>query len=119
MNCTLGITPAGHPRIVEDQSGTAEFLTLDREGLENAFRQSSAAGLLLLASREFSSNLPPELVFWRTFARQFFQSIYRLGEEGVEQWRSVAAPPVAARCIGQIKYEVSKLRRTGSRNAAG
>ncbi len=95
MSFTLGITPGGQLRIVEDQSGSAEILTLNRAGLEKAFRTSSAAGLLLLASREFAGNLPPELVFWRTFTRQFFQSICRLGEEGFEQWRSVAAPPPA------------------------
>ncbi len=95
MNLTLHITPGGHLRARQNPGSLPETLNGLAGALEMAFGKSSAEGLLLLASGEPTLELPSELVFWRSLARQFFQAVCQLGEGGFQKWRSVAAPPEA------------------------
>lgn len=92
MSLTLFITPAGRLR-AEDAPGAIPPLSTEAgEALQEAFARSNAEGLLLLASSEFDEELPAALVFWRSFARQFFQALCHLGEAGIRKWASVEAP---------------------------
>jgi non-specific serine/threonine protein kinase len=58
-----------------------------------AVERSSAEALRLLASQGLEEELPPELAYFRGFARQFFQAVCQLGETAAEKWKSVAPPP--------------------------
>jgi hypothetical protein len=89
MTTSLLITPSGHLRIEPHTADARDSVT---QSLAQAFDYSTAAGLLLLASPTITEELPPEMIYWRSFARRFFQAVYQLGEDG-RQWKSVAAPP--------------------------
>ena len=92
MNVTLAITPGGQlhiertPEMLSDLSDAAANL------LESAFARSSAQGLVLLASHDLPHELPAALVFWREFARRFFQAVCQQGEGSIEKWSSIPAP---------------------------
>ncbi|HEY7154892.1 MAG TPA: DEAD/DEAH box helicase [Gemmataceae bacterium] len=95
MSLTLLITPGGQLRIAHDPESVSDVSDEAEQALEKAFGESSAEGLLLLASRELAQELPVALVFWRSLARQFFQAVCQLGEEAFQKWQSVAAPSEA------------------------
>jgi non-specific serine/threonine protein kinase len=92
MSLSLTITPGGHLHLVNDPDSLPTVPEAAAAALQRAFEQSSAEGLLRLASAELSPELPPALVFWRGLARQFFQAVCQLGEAGIKQWASVAPP---------------------------
>jgi hypothetical protein len=78
------ITPTGNLIVetVDDSDvrpATSQAATL--QGLQTAFEDSSAAGLLSLASGSLLSELPAEFVYWREFAQRFFHELCGLGEE--------------------------------------
>lgn len=100
MSTSLLITPGGFLRIVDDAEASPEVSGEATAALRANFGKSSADGLLLLASQELAEDLPASMVFWRSFARQFFQAVCHLGEAGFRQWRTVAAP--AAETLGQL-----------------
>jgi non-specific serine/threonine protein kinase len=54
--------------------------------LHSAFGRSSAEGLLLLAGPGVSENLPADFLFWREWARRFFQAVCQLDEERLRQF---------------------------------
>src|SRR5438105_8265586 len=92
MQPCLSITPSGH-LCVED--GLAAERILDEPtaaGARRAFGLSSAEGLLLLASSALDQQLPADFVFWRGFARDFFQRVCHLGEAPIEQWTGLKEP---------------------------
>ncbi len=92
MQPCLSITPSGHLRVEE---GSAMEPTLDEPAadvLRRAFAESSAAGLLLLATSALDQELPADFVFWRGFARDFFQHVCHLGEAPIEQWAELKEP---------------------------
>jgi SNF2-related domain/SNF2 Helicase protein/Helicase conserved C-terminal domain len=92
MSLSVLITPGGHLRVTHDPESLPEVSGEVSEALEKAFGKSSAEGLLLLASRGLGQELPAALVFWRSLARQFFQAVCQLGEEGFQKWESVPEP---------------------------
>ena len=92
MSLGIAITPAGNLRVVHDAERLPELSNEAAESLKTAFSNSSAEGLLLLASGDLPQELPAALVFWRSLARQFFQAVCQLGEGGFPKWQSVAAP---------------------------
>ncbi len=92
MSHCLLITPSGHLRFELNPDALSEVSAESRQAMGKAFGESSAAGLLLLASPELAEALPAELVFWRSLARRYFQAVCRLGEGGFSRWRSVDAP---------------------------
>ena len=71
----ISLTPSGHLRV---EDGLATEPTLDEpaaDTLRRAFGESSAEGLLLLATGALDRELPADFVFWRGFAREFFQHV--------------------------------------------
>lgn len=92
MSLSLQITPGGHLRVGLDAENLPAVPGESAAALIEAFGNSSAEGLLLLASPDFAQELPAPLVFWRSLARQFFQAICQLGEGGFEKWKSADAP---------------------------
>jgi superfamily II DNA or RNA helicase len=92
MSLSIFITPGGQLRVSPAPDNLPVVSTSASEGLERAFAQSSAHGLLLLASEEMGQEVPPDLVFWREFSRRFFQSTCQLGEAGLAQWKSIPLP---------------------------
>src|SRR5208282_1990038 len=95
MSLALLITLGGHLRVTHDPESVPDVSPEAAEALEKAFSQSSAEGLLLLASAELADELPATFVFWRLLARQFFQAVCHLGEGGFPKWQSIAAPSEA------------------------
>jgi SNF2 family DNA or RNA helicase len=92
MSHSILITPGGHLRVVDDPESTPEVSERTADALKEAFEKSSAEGLLLLAAWKSTEELPATFVFWRSFAQQCLQAICRLGEVGIQKWRTAAAP---------------------------
>jgi SNF2 family DNA or RNA helicase len=96
------ITPAGKLSVetVDDSDTrhtTSQAASLDE--MQAGFEDSSAAGLLSLASGSLQSELPAEFVYWREFAQRFFHELCGLGEE--ELRRAVSSSK--ARTAGAVK----------------
>jgi non-specific serine/threonine protein kinase len=88
----LSITPHGRLEVVEDPDSLPAIPESTAAALQAAFAQSSAEGLLLLASHELQQELPPAFVFWRGLARQLLQAVCQLGEGALDRWGAVPAP---------------------------
>ena len=54
--------------------------------LRVSFQTSSADGLLLLAEPRVTEALPADLLFWRDYARRFFQAVCQLDEERLAEF---------------------------------
>jgi len=86
------ITPTGNLIVetvddADDRRATSQAAS--QQDLQAAFEDSSAAGLLSLASGSLHAELPAEFVYWREFAQRFFHEVCGLGEE--ELRRAVAS----------------------------
>jgi non-specific serine/threonine protein kinase len=98
MSRTLCVTPAG--RLVIEPAPETPFSLDDAvvAGLEASFAQSSAHGLLWLASNRLKAPLPPAIIFWRDFAERLFHEICHLGEDGdAAKWSQFPPPADAQR----------------------
>jgi non-specific serine/threonine protein kinase len=93
MSTSLTITPGRQLQVADDPDSLPLISDTALTALETAFAQSSAAGLLRLASHELDEELPAVLVFWRGLARRLFQAVCQLGEGAIDRWATVAAPP--------------------------
>ena len=78
MSLSLAITPSGHLHVEDGAQEQPSLAEATAPALRHAFDQSSAEGLLLLATAELERELPAEFVFWRGFAREFFQRLCQL-----------------------------------------
>ncbi len=56
------------------------------DAIRSAFERSSAEGLLLLAGPSVRETLPAEFLFWREWARRFFQAVCQLDEERLAEF---------------------------------
>ena len=75
---------------VGDSTGTATSLSdSSARLLSDAFQRSSADGLLLLAEPRVAEALTTELLFWRDYARRFFQAVCQLDEERLAEFATV------------------------------
>ena len=92
MQPCLSITPSGRLRIDEGLAAEPTLNEPAADALRRAFGESSAAGLLLLATNELDQELPADFVFWRGFAREFFRRVCHLGEAPVQQWAALPEP---------------------------
>lgn len=92
MSHSLQITPAGRLELVPDPESIPAVPERLIDSLTEGFADSNAAGLLPLASRQFSVNLPPSLLYWRGWARRVFEAICRLGEGGADRWAKIGLP---------------------------
>ena len=85
MNIQPVITPAGR-LVVDTLPDTPETagVALDSTAsaaMRDAFNESAAAGLLLLASSTFQTALPAEFAFWREYSQQLLHQLCGLNEE--------------------------------------
>src|SRR5258708_4421376 len=93
MQPCISITPSGRLRVEEELATEPTLDESASDALRRAFGESSAAGLLLLATSALDhQELPAAIVFWRGFARDFFQRVCHLGETPVEQWTGLKEP---------------------------
>ncbi len=92
MNLSLQITPGGRLQTIEDPEAAPALSREAEIELAKTFGESSAEGLLLLASSQLEEELPAAFLFWRTLVRQFFQAVCQLGESGFPKWADVVAP---------------------------
>ncbi len=92
MSVGLFITPAGQLRLEAVPDAMPVVADDDQRALRAALEDSTASGLELLASQRLGKELPASLVFWRSFAREFFHAICQLGEDAVQKWNSASAP---------------------------
>jgi len=92
MSKTLSIAPTGRLRITEDPDAAPAMAEELASVVEHAFAQSSADGLLFLASNQLDGESPPAIAFWRSWARRLFQELCHLGEGSHAKWASVPPP---------------------------
>ncbi|HEY2147027.1 MAG TPA: DEAD/DEAH box helicase [Pirellulales bacterium] len=107
-NVELMVSPGGHLRIGEAADSLPAIPLDEAQTLEEAFIRSTAAGLLLLASQQIRRELPPSLAFWRDYARELFDSVCQLGEEGLDRW--AAAPPPSAEHRAELVSDAPPMR---------
>ena len=91
MSIQIVITPGGHLQTDEGDNSIA-ISESARQTLASAFATSSATGLLVLASQGLSEELPAAIVYWRGFARLFFQALCHLGEGAFDGWKNLPPP---------------------------
>jgi len=89
MNIRCAITPAGHlivEKLLDDSKNTPRTLT-QRSGdaIADAFARSASVGLVLLAAGKPQTELPPDFLFWREYAQQFFHRLCQLSETDLNQ----------------------------------
>lgn len=108
MHLNVFLTPSGRLRIEEAAENIPEVSEAIGQRLVSAFAESSADGLVLLASQELGEALPAGLVYWRGFARRFFQAVCQKGEGGFGNWSSIAPPADGE--LDQIVSEAPPMR---------
>ncbi|HWL07894.1 MAG TPA: DEAD/DEAH box helicase [Planctomicrobium sp.] len=92
MSRQISLTPQGHLKISEE---TGPELGLDGDAekqLDAAFSESSAEGLLRLASVAAKDSLPPTLMFWRQFSLRYLQAVCSMGESVEQRWNEIVPP---------------------------
>lgn len=108
MSVSLFVTPAGQLRLEEAPASLPAVGETAVTALCAALDESSAGGLVLLATEPWGGDLPATLVFWRGFAREFFHAICQLGEDAVQQWKS--APPPSDEQLAQLIADAPPMR---------
>jgi non-specific serine/threonine protein kinase len=88
----LTITPSGnlHVQGAAEEPPSASEATA--QSLRQAFGQSSAEGLLLLATQALDQELTADFVYWRGITRDFFQRLRQLGEPDLQRWATLSPP---------------------------
>ncbi|MFM9960959.1 MAG: DEAD/DEAH box helicase [Planctomycetaceae bacterium] len=77
-----------------DSTGTAASLSDGSARLlGESFQKSSADGLLLLAEPRMTETLPADFLFWRDYARRFFQAVCQLDEERLAEFAAGSGDP--------------------------
>src|SRR5437867_4463030 len=75
MSLDLAISPHGRPLVVEPANGGLATPDAADKRIAKAFHESTALGLLTLATRELQTQLTPGLSFLRDFAGQYFTQV--------------------------------------------
>jgi non-specific serine/threonine protein kinase len=89
------LNPRGHLRWVED--GGEAWPNPEASGrVAAAFERGVPAGLLHLAGREFSTPLPPALMYWRRLAQRYVEGLCRIPEAELAE-SAVPVPDLAER----------------------
>ncbi|MBI3865724.1 MAG: ATP-dependent helicase, partial [Planctomycetia bacterium] len=92
MRLNTLITPTGRLRVEESAESLPDIDDSTGPRMVEAFSESNAAGLVLLASHELDESLPAGLVFWRGLSRRFFQAVCQQGESGFKNWKALLPP---------------------------
>ncbi len=88
----LLVTPSGQLRFEDRPEAELPIPRATAAALRRAFEESSAAGLLLLASHDLDQELPAEFVYWRGMARELFERLCHLGEPDLKRWAALPEP---------------------------
>lgn len=90
-------TASSAPETVVTPSGELLLEAVDDADarLIKAFSMSTAEGLTLLASQQCDSPLSTSLLYFRQFARRYFQALCRQGTSTDREWTSPRAPDEA------------------------
>jgi len=94
MSRAIRITPAGRLVVESAPESQPPLDATLAAGLEAAFGESSARGLLWLVSRALGQPLPPALLFWRELGQRFFHELCHLGEDVSGKWSQLECPPL-------------------------
>ncbi len=90
MSIRICVSPHGRllcEAITDDVSEAAVALSdAAATAIRSVFEESSAAGLLLLAGPSVRETLPADFLFWRDWARRFFQAVCQLDEEQLAEF---------------------------------
>ncbi len=107
---TLGVLPSGTVGLVAealmelgDMPGAAKSAKAQQslsQELVEAFAESAAVGLTLLASSRYQSGLWSTTEFWRDFSRSYFWSLCRQSSQRSRRWSSPEPPGEDA--LGEI-----------------
>src|SRR5438045_2252701 len=108
MSVGIVITPGGQLRVERTPENVSQVGDAVAASLSAEFEKSSAAGLVLLASHTLPHELPAALVFWRGFARRFFQAVCHEGEGGFDKWASL--PPPDEEELSQLVAQAPPMR---------
>jgi non-specific serine/threonine protein kinase len=95
MHRQIVLTPQGRLKTAD---APGDELALDErlaEQMDAAFAESSAGGLLWLASPVANQALPISALFWRKFSRLYFQAVCHLGEGATPKWSEIVPPSQA------------------------
>lgn len=92
MSIRIAVSPHGRLfcEVVTDNIALSENAA-DADALRNAFEESSAQGLVSLVESH-TGKLPPDLLFWRNWTRQFFDAVAQLDEEQLAAIGATRAP---------------------------
>lgn len=139
---TLTLSPGGHLFVEPDDLAEPKLNPVVAAQLTDAFADTGARGLELLASALLHEPLPPTFGFWRGLARRFFTALCHnpnlenaadliIAEPGDDDWLALAetAPPmkgleylngaVLARLWDELEARVrSQIARTAGGAAA-
>ena len=95
MELRLGVSPHGRiyceptPAVENTLFGQADDWAESSARLVlDAFAESSATGLLLLAGQTLATRLPVEFSFWREWARGYFHKLSQLDETALASWEA-------------------------------
>ncbi len=107
MGVEIILTPAGHLRLVELNSGQGQsspgqsgaYLKTDSwlQKVAGGFETCTEAGLFCLAASKPDLPLPASLMYWRKFAESYLTELCRRPEYRVEQLEPVEPPTEAER----------------------
>jgi non-specific serine/threonine protein kinase len=103
---TLAISPSGRLRLVENPDAPP-LDPRSATGMADAFAAGTAAGLFHLGAVEVSSPLPPELGFFRDFARLFVTRLCAIGD--LEARRAEVEVPVPPDVLDRLAAEAPPL----------
>jgi len=86
LSMSISLSPQGH--LHWEESAGSDLGATRVKALATAASESSARLLLLLATRELETPLPPTAVFWREFGRRYLTAFCHTPEPGT----SISAP---------------------------
>lgn len=108
MSHGLSVTPQGRLVLGHSAAEASQPSEEFEQRLAEALGQSNARGLLLLAGQGVPAGLPPELAFWRAFARRLLTGLCSLGESDESAWREL--PPPADEELEQLGADAPPMR---------
>jgi non-specific serine/threonine protein kinase len=92
MSLSLIISPRGRALVTEASDDAATRLDPADKRIGNAFRESTARGLLTLATSELQTQLAPELSFLRDFAGEYLTQVCHTPEVDGAGFAGLAPP---------------------------
>jgi hypothetical protein len=89
----LALSPNRRLRLIPDaEADPCDVSDALFKEFQQALAESTATGLVSLASASWPAKIPPTYAYWRNWARTFFRSVCQSEEEPGESWRSLPCP---------------------------